>query len=144
MHVKAISLKVGGNKTENVIHIDGLSGATVTVMVMNVGIVKSATKVARDLGIISASQEIIQPMGTIYPDVLKKSDWTALTGDGSIRKLYLNRKTVDEAFVGTEAEHIEEASSEQKQDMFAEVYFAQVDIPTVGRNLLGDSEYDYT
>ena len=136
-------LKVGGNKTDNVIHIDGLSGATVTVMVMNVGIVKSATKVARALGIISASQDVIQPMGTIYPDVFAKSDWTTLTGDGSIRKLYLNRKTVDEAFVGTEAEHVEEASSEQKQDMFAEVYFAQLNIPTVGRNLLGDSEYDY-
>ena len=68
-------LKVGGNKTDNVIHIDGLSGATVTVMVMNVGIVKSATKVARSLGIISASQEIIQPMSTIYPDVFAKKDW---------------------------------------------------------------------
>jgi len=136
-------LKVGGNKTENVIHIDGLSGATVTVMVMNVGIVKSATIVARELGIISASQEAIQPMGTIYPEVFEKSDWTKLTGDGSIRKLYLNRKTVDEAFVGTEAEHVEEASAEQKQDDFAEIYFAQLNIPTIGRNLLGDSEYDY-
>jgi NosR/NirI family nitrous oxide reductase transcriptional regulator len=136
-------LKVGGNKTENVIHIDGLSGATVTVMVMNVGIVKSATIVARELGIISASQEAIQPMGTIYPEVFEKSDWTTLTGDGSIRKLYLNRKTVDDAFAGTDAEHVEEASSEEKQDMFAEVYFAQLNIPTIGRNLLGDSEYDY-
>jgi len=136
-------LKVGGNKTENVIHIDGLSGATVTVMVMNVAIVKSATTVARALGIISASQTVIQPMGTIYPDVFEKADWTTLTGDGSIRKLYLNRKTTDEAFVGTEAEHVEEASIDQKQDMFSEVFFAQLDIPTIGRNLLGDSEYEY-
>nr|WP_245560680.1 NosR/NirI family protein [Colwellia piezophila] len=136
-------LKVGGKKTDGVVHIDGLSGATVTVMVMNVGIVKSATIVARELGIISASQEAIQPMGTIYPDVFEKSDWTKLTGDGSIRKLYLNRKSVDEAFVGTEAEHVEEAATEQKQDMFAEIYFAQLNIPTIGRNILGDSEYDY-
>ena len=136
-------LKVGGNKTANVVHIDGLSGATVTVMVMNVGIVKSATIVARALGIISASQEAIQPMGTIYPEVFEQANWNTLTGDGSIRKLYLNRKTIDEAFIGTEAEHVDEASSEQKQDMFAEVYFAQVNIPTIGRNLLGDSEYDY-
>lgn len=43
-------LKVGGNnQQENIIHIDGLSGATVTVMVMNVAITKSATKVARSL-----------------------------------------------------------------------------------------------
>ncbi|MEI6894216.1 MAG: 4Fe-4S binding protein [Colwellia sp.] len=136
-------LKVGGNRTEGIVHIDGLSGATVTVMVMNVAITKSATIVARELGIISASQEVIQPMGTIYPDVFAKADWTKLTGDGSIRKLYLNRETVDQAFIGTDAEHVEEASAEQKQDLFAEIYYAQVNIPTIGRNLLGDSEYDY-
>lgn len=136
-------LKVGGNKTEGVIHIDGLSGATVTVMVMNVAIVKSAIQVARSLGIIKAGQEAIQPMGTIYPDVYEKADWLTMLGNGAIRKLYLNRETVDSAFVGTEAEHINEASPEQKQDMFAEIYFAQVDIPSIGRNLLGDSEYEY-
>ena len=136
-------LKVGGNNTNGVVHIDGLSGATVTVMVMNVAIVKAATIVARSLGIISANQEAIQPMGTIYADVFEQVNWHALTGDGSIRKLYLNRKTVDEAFVDTAAEHINEAALEQKQDRFAEIYFAQVNIPTIGRNLLGDSEYDY-
>tara|TARA_R110001592_G_C13144990_1_gene747653 strand:- start:298 stop:2490 length:2193 start_codon:yes stop_codon:yes gene_type:complete len=136
-------LKVGGNQTEGTVHLDGLSGATVTVMVMNVAIVKAAKIAARSLGIISTSQEAIQPMGTIYPDVFEKADWTTLTGSGAIRKLYLNRKTVDEAFVGTEAEHVEEATLDQKQDMFAEIFFAQVDIPTIGRNLLGDSEYDY-
>lgn len=136
-------LKVGGNNKEGVIHIDGLSGATVTVMVMNVAITKAATKVARSLGIIKASQEIIQPMSTIYPDVYQKADWQTLVGDGSIRKLTLNRHTVDQAFVGTEVEHIDEATPEQKQDMFAEIYFAQADIPAVGRNLLGDSEYKW-
>lgn len=136
-------LKVGGNSKEGVIHIDGLSGATVTVMVMNVAITRAATLVARSLGIIKASQEIIQPMSTIYPDVYQKTDWQTLVGDGSIRKLALNRKTVDDAFVGTEVEHIEEATLEQKQDSFAEIYFAQADIPSVGRNLLGDSEYDW-
>ncbi len=136
-------LKVGGNQTEGIVPIDGLSGATVTVMVMNVAIVKSATAVARSLGIIKAGQEIIQPMGTIYPDVFAITDWTKLTGDGSIRKLYLNRKTVDKAFVGTEAEQVDQASTDQKQNMFAEIYFAQLNIPTIGRNLLGDEEYEY-
>lgn len=136
-------LKVGGNKKEGVIHIDGLSGATVTVMVMNVAITKAATKVARSLGIIKASQEIIQPMSTIHADVYQKADWQTLLGDGSVRKLSLNRKVVDEAFVGTKVEHIDEASAEQKQDIFAEIYFAQADIPSVGRNLLGDAEYNW-
>ncbi|WOH37002.1 4Fe-4S binding protein [Thalassotalea fonticola] len=136
-------LKVGGNKTDNMIHIDGLSGATVTVMVMNVAITKSATKVARSLGIISASDEVTLPMATILPDVYQKSDWQTLVGDGSIRKLYLNRDTVDQAFIGTPVEHIDVASAAQKQDMFAEVYFAQANLPNVGRNLLGDAEYQW-
>ena len=127
-------LKVGGNKKGNTIHLDGLSGATVTVMVMNVAITKSATIVARSLGIIEAAEEIKQPMATVLPEVYKKADWQTLVGDGSVRKLYLNRKTVDEAFVDTEAETIEQATPEQKSDMFAEVYYAQADIPTVGRN----------
>ncbi len=136
-------LKVGGNKKEGVIHIDGLSGATVTVMVMNVAITKAATTVARSLGIIKASQDIIQPMSTIYPDVYQKADWQTLVGDGSIRKLTLNRKTVDDAFIGTKVEHVDQASAQQKQDMFAEIYFAQADIPAIGRNVLGDSEYKW-
>ena len=136
-------LKVGGNAKGDVIHLDGLSGATVTVMVMNVAITKAATKVARSLGIIAQSEEIKQPMATVLPEVYQPADWATLLGDGSIRKLYLERKTVDEAFVGTAAEHVEQASAEQKSDMFAEVYYAQADIPSIGRNLLGDSEYQW-
>ncbi|MGB1264019.1 MAG: FMN-binding protein, partial [Cognaticolwellia sp.] len=136
-------LKVGGNAKGDVIHLDGLSGATVTVMVMNVAITKAATKVARSLGIIADSEEIKQPMATVLPDVYQKADWPTLLGDGSIRKLYLDRKTVDNAFIGTDAETVEQASAEQKSDMFAEVYYAQADIPTIGRNLLGDSEYQW-
>ena len=136
-------LKVGGNKQDSMVHIDGLSGATVTVMVMNVAITKAATKVAQSLGIISKSQTIKQPMATILPDVYTPSTWQSLVGDGSIRRLHLDRKTVDEAFVGTEAEHIDEANNAQKQDMFADIYFAQVDIPNVGRNLLGDAEFQW-
>jgi NosR/NirI family nitrous oxide reductase transcriptional regulator len=136
-------LKVGGKTKGEMIHLDGLSGATVTVMVMNVGITKAATKVARSLGIIEEDEEIRQPMATVLPDVYQKADWQTLVGDGSIRKLFLNRKAIDEAFVGTEAEHIEQASSAQKSDMFAEIYYAQADIPTIGRNLLGDSEYEW-
>ncbi len=136
-------LKVGGNAKGDVIHLDGLSGATVTVMVMNVAITKAATKVARSLGIIAEAEEIKQPMATVLAEVYQKADWQTLLGDGSIRKLYLDREAVDEAFVGTEAENIEQASPEHKSDMFAEVYYAQADIPTIGRNLLGDSEYQW-
>lgn len=136
-------LKVGGNKQQETIHIDGLSGATVTVMVMNVAITKAATKVARGLGIISASNDIIQPMATVYTDVFTKQNWNDLVGDGSIRRLLLTRGMIDDAFIGTKVEHINLANEQQKQDMFAEIYFAQINIPTIGQNLLGAAEYQW-
>lgn len=136
-------LKVGGNQSENMIAIDGLSGATVTVMVMNVGITKAAKRVAIALGIIEKTDKIIQPISTIKAEVFAKANWTELTGDGSIRKLYLNRETIDNSFVGTEVEHIDEANADQKQDMFAEIYYTLIDIPTVGKNLFSDSDYQW-
>ncbi|MCL1077929.1 NosR/NirI family protein [Parashewanella spongiae] len=136
-------LKVGGNKTQGTVAIDGLSGATVTVMVMNVAITKAATKAAIELGIIEPKSNVIQPLSTIKKEIFTKENWQTLVGDGSIRKLFLNRNTVDEAFIGTAAEHVDEATTTQKQDMFAEVFYTLADIPTIGRNLLGDAEYDY-
>ena len=136
-------VKVGGNRTEGMVHLDAVAGATVTVMVVNVAITKAATKVARSLGLIAADETYNLPPATIKEDVFAPADWLKLTGDGSIRKLALNRGQVDEAFVGTAAEHIDAAAPEEKQDQFIELYYTQLNIPTIGRNLLGDSEYEW-
>jgi NosR/NirI family nitrous oxide reductase transcriptional regulator len=136
-------LKVGGNKNEGYVAIDGLSGATVTVMVMNVGITKAAKKVAQALAIIEKSNGIIQPISTIKTEVFSDANWTQLTGDGSIRKLYLDRNAVDDSFVGTTAEHVDEASADEKQDMFAEIYYTLIDIPTIGKNLFSAADYQW-
>lgn len=134
-------LKVGGNESQGYVGIDGLSGATVTVMVMNVAITKAATKAAQSLGIIDKQSAIIQPPSTIKSDVFESASWLTLTGDGSIRKLYLDRASVDKAFEGTAAEHVDEANADQKNDTFADIYFALVDVPTIGKNLLGEADY---
>ncbi|WP_425274521.1 transcriptional regulator NosR [Pseudoalteromonas lipolytica] len=136
-------LKVGGSSSDNIVNIDGLSGATVTVMVMNDAVTKSAKKIAARLNIIDLQALNRLPMATIKHDVYQPASWQALTGDGSIRRLYLSREAVDEAFVGTEAEHIDAAAPEQKSAMFAELYYAQANIPHIGINLLGESEYQW-
>ena len=136
-------IKVGGKPNQDYVPIDGLSGATVTVMVMNVAITKAANKAAESLGIIEKSNGIIQPISTIKRDVYQQRNWFELTGDGSIRKLYLTNQTVQEAFNGTEGEHVDQVDSSQNNDMFAEIYYALADIPTVGKNLLGESEYQW-
>ncbi|QYJ89579.1 NosR/NirI family protein [Shewanella halotolerans] len=136
-------LKVGGNEKEGIVAIDGLSGATVTVMVMNVAITKAATQAAIALGIIEQQADQIQPISTIKQELFTSANWTELTGDGSIRKLYLTRGAVDDAFAGTAAEEVDKASDDEKQEMFAEIYYTLADIPTIGKNLFGEADYQW-
>lgn len=136
-------IKVGGKPNQNYVPIDGLSGATVTVMVMNVAITKAATKAAESLGIIEPKTNIIQPKSTIKKDQFAEKSWIDLTGDGSIRKLFLDNKTVQEAFTGTEAENVDTVQASKKNEMFAELYYAIADIPTIGKNLFGESEFQW-
>ncbi|WP_083699850.1 transcriptional regulator NosR [Shewanella sp. UCD-KL12] len=136
-------LKVGGNISQGYVAIDGLSGATVTVMVMNVAITKAATLAAQHIGIIEKKLAAIQPASTIKADLFEPANWQDLVGDGSIRKLYLTRASVDDAFAETAAEHIDEARAEQKQDRFSEIYYTLADVPTIGRNLLGEADYKW-
>ncbi len=136
-------IKVGGKPNQNYIPIDGLSGATVTVMVMNVAITKAATKAAESLGIIKASRGIIQPKSTIKQDVYSQKNWLELTGDGSIRKLFLDNKSVQQAFEGTLGADVDTVADSKKDEMFAELYYAIADIPTIGKNLFGESEYQW-
>ncbi|MCP4879119.1 MAG: regulatory protein NosR [Gammaproteobacteria bacterium] len=136
-------LKIGGSSNSDYIAIDGLSGATVTVMVMNASITKAANKAAIALGIIKPVSDFIQPLSTIKHDIYAKASWQQLLGDGSIRKLSLNRGDVDDAFANTEAAHVNEARNDQKQDLFAELYYTLGDVPSIGKNLFGDTEYQW-
>ncbi|MBA5762422.1 regulatory protein NosR [Vibrio sp. 404] len=136
-------IKVGGKPNKGYIPIDGLSGATVTVMVMNAAITKSATKAAESLGIIERQTNIIQPISTIKQELFSPKSWLDLTGDGSIRKLYLTNETVQKAFDDTEAENVDTVDASKKDEMFAEIYYALADIPTIGKNLFGEAEYQW-
>lgn len=136
-------IKVGNNKNDQYVAIDGLSGATVTVKVMNAALTKSANEVAKTLGIIKADQGVIQPPSTIINDLFEPASWQQLTGDGSIRRLFLNHANVDKAFIGTEAENIDNASPGEEQQMFAEIYYALADVPTIGRNLFSEKDYQW-
>jgi NosR/NirI family nitrous oxide reductase transcriptional regulator len=135
-------IKVGGNKADGQIQLDGLSGATVTVMVMNVGITRSATMLARALGLIEETETLTLP-STINEEIERQLTWQQLIGDGSIRRMMLRNQQVDDAFIGTEGEGIDESPVDEKQEMFTDIYYAQVDLPAVGKNLLGEVEYTW-
>ncbi|WP_428774542.1 transcriptional regulator NosR [Vibrio sp.] len=136
-------IKVGGKPNQGYVPVDGLSGATVTVMVMNVAITKAATKAAEELGIIEPTSDIIQPISTIKQDVFSQKSWSELTGDGSVRKLLLKNRDVQQAFDGTAAENVDRVAENKLDDTFTEIYYTLADIPTIGKNLFGVQEYQY-
>jgi NosR/NirI family nitrous oxide reductase transcriptional regulator len=136
-------VKIGGQKEDESIHIDGLSGATVTVMVVNLGIMRAAKEVAKYKGIIEFDEVDQQPIADIKQDVFQKESWTKLTGDGSIRRMVLSNAQIEKSFIGTEGEIAEPLSQEKAEASFIDLYYTQLNIPTIGRNLIGDSEYQW-
>lgn len=132
---------IGRSRDESAITIDAVSGATVTVMVVNEAIMRSAHQVAVSLGLVKAHAQIKNKPAIVLMDQYQKASWTTLTGDGSIRRLLLNRGQVDDAFIGSEAEGVDAASPEQREDTFIDLYVAELNPPTIGRNLLGERQY---
>jgi NosR/NirI family nitrous oxide reductase transcriptional regulator len=127
--------------------LDIISGATVTIMVIDDAITRSVLKVARALGIGdlgSATSEVAAlPSGHVDMDLFGVEDWITLTGDGSVRRLGLTVGEVTEAFAQADKDKAaSRPESDNPDDVFADFYVAQVSVPTIGRSLLGEAEYD--
>ncbi len=124
---------------------DIISGATVTIMVIDDSITRSAIKVARNLGLggLEAEAAAIGPKRTIDQTIDRHEDWLTLLGDGSVRRLSLDVGMINQAFKdqgGGKAPGKPEPGP--AESAFIDLHAALVTIPTIGRSLLGDVEYD--
>lgn len=85
--------------------VDIVSGATVTVMVIEDSIIRSAIKVLRQRNVAAS----VAATGAREDAVLRslpaqERDWKTLLGDGSVRRLTLNLSDVNQAFEKINAE----------------------------------------
>ncbi|WP_413716980.1 4Fe-4S binding protein [Silicimonas sp. MF1-12-2] len=124
--------------------IDIISGATVTVMVIDDSIVRSGLKVARELGLgeLAAKPDEGQPreIDSTQSDL---RDWTALSGDGSVRRITIDIGQINAAFAATGDERaIARPERGDDEDTYIDLNAALVSAPTIGRSLLGDREYE--
>ncbi|VAX13013.1 Nitrous oxide reductase maturation protein NosR [hydrothermal vent metagenome] len=140
-------IKVGSGNKKGYVNIDAITGATVSSMVINQTISRASRKVAISKGIIkdSAAQTM---RAEILMDKFKKEDWPSLVGDGSVRELHLTVADVDKAFVGTKGEGVKDIGcygdeAEKNCNEFIDLYYTLLTVPTIGRNLLGDSQYKW-
>ena len=141
-----VGLDIGAlvRKTDGDHRVDIVTGATVTVMVMDDTILRSAIKVARRFGLGGLKPEPGQtgPQATVNMELKQQEDWASLLGDGSVANLKLTLAQINEAFEhsGNEvaAARIEEGEPEET---FIDLYAAVVSVPAIGLSVLGESEY---
>ncbi|MFP1645493.1 4Fe-4S binding protein [Pontitalea aquivivens] len=120
-----------------------ISGATVTIMVIDDSIVRSGLRVARALGLggLAAQTPASGPQVEINPDAQAADDWFTLEGDGTLRRLSLDVGQVNAAF-----ELLDDPRAAARpvqaapETTFIEMQLALVSVPAIGRALLGEAE----
>ena len=123
--------------------VDIISGATVTVMVIDDSIVRSGLKVARALGLGGLAPEAAAagPQVEINPEAQAPADWAAMEGDGTLRRLSLDVGQVNAAFAALEDKRAaERALTEPPETTFIEMQTALVSVPAIGKAILGEAE----
>lgn len=138
-------VKVGAGAREGYVNVDAITGATVTVMVVNEVIMRSARKVAESRGLLGGGS---RPARERLRARLREADfqertWAELRDSGAVGRLHLTRGQVDQAFQGTAAAAVDAAPPERADDTFIDLYYAYLNLPTIGRNLLGRSQHDW-
>lgn len=124
--------------------VDIVTGATVTVMVMDDTILRSAIKVARNFGLsgLRAEKKQVGPLASVNMEISDVEDWTGLVSDGSVTRLKINLAQINQAFEKSGEPLAPEFPEDGEPDeVFIELYAAVVSIPSIGRSLLGENEY---
>jgi len=124
--------------------VDAVSGATVTIMVMDDNILRSAIKVARNYGLagLEAKRKQSGPVASVNEEINVVKSWKELVSEGSVQKLKISLGQINKAFKDSENQLAIDNPEEGKDDeTFIELYAAIVSIPSIGRSLLGENEY---
>ncbi len=140
---KGLDLKAEAAAGGDAHDLDIISGATVTIMIIDDSLVRAGIKVARALSLGGLAPKVATGPGRevdLAHDEVR--DWTTLAGDGSVRRLTLDVGQVNAAFVETgDARAIKRPEKGAPEETFIDMHLALVSVPSIGRSLLGDAEY---
>jgi NosR/NirI family nitrous oxide reductase transcriptional regulator len=122
--------------------LDIISGATVTIMVIDDSIIRSGLKVARALGLGGLSPEVdTGPMFEIADPSPVPGSWMQMEGDGTVRRLALDVGQVNAAFEQVDDPRAaERALTEAPETTFIDMQTALVSVPGIGQAVLGEAE----
>lgn len=137
-------VKQGKKRTSDTknIYLDGVSGATASIRILNQTLLSSGLKVARaKLGFGSSKDPDL--IAKIDNDVFEEKSWDELLESGLIHKHTLINKEVEALFIDTVSEGRDEEAIENPNDKFIDLYVMDLAIPTIGRNLLTQQSWEF-
>jgi len=119
-----------------------ISGATVTVMVIDDTILRAGLKVARALGLGGLTAAVATgPVYEIADDATVPDTWMTMEGDGTVRRLSLDVGQVNAAFAALDDPRAaERALTEAPETPFIDMQVALVSVPAIGAAILGEAD----
>ncbi len=119
--------------------LDGVTKATASIHVVNQTVLASALAVARvRLGLSTPKERI---PAEVRADVFEKKDFATLLKDGEIVHRQWSNAEVEALFSGTEGSGLDPIALSEPTANFVDLYVAYLNAPTIGKALLGESEY---
>ncbi|MCG6658203.1 4Fe-4S binding protein [Halomonas campisalis] len=131
-----VSSKAGRRTEGGGVHIDGISSATVSVIIINDVVLSSALKVARNTLEEFAQAPSAQPKADLYEPLT----WQQMLDRGYIGRWRLSVEEA-EALIGNALNVYPGVPKPQPDEPFTDIFFAYVNAPIIGRNLLGDETF---
>lgn len=132
-----VGSKSAKQATEGTAYFDGVSKATVSVIVINDTILSSSLQVARAMleGFAQA------PPAIVKDDYYQPLSWQQLLDKGLIKHWNISLDTLQHE-LGQDLEDYDiDLNYDYELDHGLDVYYAYLNSPVIGRNLLGDEEF---
>lgn len=108
---------------EDVVGIDAISGATVTVIAQNQVMMTAGGAIARQTGILAPTVR----EAAKFTDSGRTLDWAALVKEGAVQRLVVQP---------------EQVGLPRASEPFVELWFGALNAPDIGRSLLGQTAWD--
>ncbi len=124
--------------------VDIVSGATVTVMVIDDSIKRASVRAAKVLGLAGLTTD--DPSTRVQRSLNLKDeavyDWDTLVGNGSVRRLHLSIGDINKAFEEQgNPKAVAKPEKGDPEETYIDLYVASLAIPEIARSLLGENEY---
>jgi NosR/NirI family nitrous oxide reductase transcriptional regulator len=121
--------------------VDGISMATASTRVINETMLTSALAVARaKLGFGAGRSANLKVEARA--DGFEPLSWAQLLERGFVKRFAVPNRDVDKAFADTSVADADAVATDRPDEPFIDVYLAYLNIPSIGRNVLGEKAFD--